>query len=487
MKAIYAESTTKKWDEFTIENTPISSLDLMERSAIQASKKIIGSFNFLHVSIFCGRGNNGGDGLAIARILNERGKNITVYLIATSAPTTDYLANLNRLPSACEVVQVDENTINQLPIKGDLIVDALFGSGLSRPIVNWIQKVIHRINDSKLPIVSIGLPSGLMGDDNSINPLESVVKANHTLSFQRPKMSFFFDKYAPFVGRFSILDIGLLDNFIGDELAMYVDQSSIQLKQENNFIHKGNKGYLVLVAGSQNMMGAAILSSKSAFRAGCGYVGLISPKLVITPLMVHLPEAIWLGDQFESLPEKTTAIAIGPGIGINKVSYTHLKLALNSNLPLVIDADAINLLAIHPELIQLLPKNSILTPHYKELTRLIGTADSPEKLLKKQLEFSIEKGVYVIQKGAYSKLTTPTGQVFINSTGNSSMASAGMGDILTGIIGSFLAQGYVPQEAAIYGIYLHGLAGDHAVLKLGNRGLLASDLIDELPKTLSWL
>jgi NAD(P)H-hydrate epimerase len=156
-------------------------------------------------------------------------------------------------------------------------------------------------------------------------------------------------------------------------------------------------------------------------------------------------------------------------------------------LPLVIDADAINLLAIHPELIQLLPKNSILTPHYKELTRLIGTADSPEKLLKKQLEFSIEKGVYVIQKGAYSKLTTPTGQVFINSTGNSSMASAGMGDILTGIIGSFLAQGYVPQEAAIYGIYLHGLAGDHAVLKLGNRGLLASDLIDELPKTLSWL
>lgn len=345
--------------------------------------------------------------------------------------------------------------------------------------------MIHRINDSKLPVVSIDLPSGLMGDDNSINSLDAVVKANHTLSFQRPKMSFFFDKYAPFVGRFSILDIGLLDNFVGDELAIYLDHSSIQLKLENNFIHKGNKGYLTLVAGSSTMLGAAILSSKSAFRAGCGYIGLISPKSVITPLMVHLPEAIWLGNQFDSLPEKTSAIAIGPGIGTNEVSYSHLKFTLISNLPVVIDADAINLLTIHPELIDLLPKNAILTPHYKELTRLIGTAESPEKLLKKQLEFSIEKGVYVIQKGAYSKLTTPTGEVFINSTGNPSMASAGMGDVLTGIIGSFLAQGYAPQEAAIYGMYLHGLAGDHAVLRLGNRGLLATDLIDELPKTLS--
>ncbi len=485
MKAIYASSTTKKWDEFTIENTPVSSLDLMERASMQACKKILGSFNFLHAGIFCGSGNNGGDGLAIARILTERGKNITVYLVATSSPTTDYLANLNRLPNACEIIHVDENTINQVPVKGDLLVDALFGSGLSRPIVNWIQKVIHRMNDSILPIVSIDLPSGLMGDDNSINSLDTVVKANHTLSFQRPKMSFFFDKYASFVGRFSILEIGLLDNFVGDQLALFLDQASIHLKQENNFIHKGNKGYLTLVAGSSTMLGAAILSSKSAFRAGCGYVGLISPKSVITPLMVHLPEAIWLGEQFDSLPEKTTAIAIGPGIGTNEVSYSHLKFTLISNLPLVIDADAINLLAIHPELIDLLPKNAILTPHYKELTGLIGTAESPEKLLKKQLEFSIEKGVYVIQKGAYSKLTTPMGEVFINSSGNSAMASAGMGDVLTGIIGSFLAQGYAPQDAAIYGMYLHGLAGDHAVLRLGNRGLLATDLIDELPRTLS--
>ncbi len=485
MKAIYATAMTKKWDEFTIENTPISSLELMERASMQASKKILGSFNFSHVNIFCGSGNNGGDGLAIARILSEREKNITVYLVATSSPTTDYLANLNRLPGSCEVIHLDENTINQVYIQGDLIVDALFGAGLNRPIVNWIQKVIHLINDSKVPVVSIDLPSGLSGDDNSTNSLEAVVKAQHTLSFQRPKMSFFFDKYAPFVGRFSILDIGLLENFSGDSLATYLDHSSINLKQESNFIHKGNKGYLTLVAGNENMLGAAILSSKSAFRTGCGYLGLICPKAAITPLIIHLPEAIWLGDQVTSISEKTTALAIGPGIGTNEISYSHLKFVLNSNLPIVIDADAINLLAMHPELIDFIPKNSILTPHYKELTRLIGTTESPEKLLKKQIDFSIEKGIYVIQKGAYSKLTTPKGQVFINSTGNSSMASAGMGDVLTGIIGSFLAQGYAPQDAAMYGMYLHGLAGDQAVLKLGNRGLLASDLIDELPKTLS--
>lgn len=485
MKEIYAANVIKKWDEFTIENTPISSLDLMERASMQASKKILGSFNFTQASIFCGSGNNGGDGLAIARILNERGKKITVYLVNTSTPTNDYLTNLERLPTSCDVIHVYEDNLSQIHLQCELLVDALFGAGLNRPIENWIQKVIHLMNVSEIPVVSIDLPSGLLCDDNSINPLTNVVRAQHTLSFQRPKMAFFYDKYAPFVGRFSILDIGLSAEFAGDVLARYIDQSSIQLKEEKSFVHKGNKGYLTLVAGSENMLGAALLSSKAAFRAGCGYVGLISPKSIMAPLMVHLPEAIWLGDQFDSLPEKTTAIAIGPGIGTNEISYTHLKLALNSNLPLVIDADALNLLALHSELVDLIPRNSILTPHYKELTRLIGTADSPEILLKKQLEFSIEKGVYIIQKGAYSKLTTPSGQVFINSSGNSSMASAGMGDVLTGIIGSFFAQGYAPQEAAMYGMYLHGLAGDHAVLRLGNRGLLASDLMDELPKTLS--
>jgi NAD(P)H-hydrate epimerase len=485
MKAIYTAATIKKWDEFTIQNTPISSLELMERASMQASKKILGSYVFSHAAIFCGSGNNGGDGLAIARILAQREKKITVYLVSTSSPSTDFIANLNGLPKSCEVIHLDENSVHQIQLKGELIVDAIFGAGLNRPIENWIQKVVHLINSAKLPVVSIDLPSGLLADDNSINSLESVVKAELTLSFQRPKMSFFFDKYALYVGHFSILDIGLLENFSAEAVASYLDHSSICLKQENNFIHKGNKGYLTLVAGSENMLGAALLSSKSAFRTGCGYVGLISPKDCITPLMVHLPEAIWLGDQFESISDKTTAIAIGPGIGTNEVGYSNVKFALQANLPLVIDADAINLLAIHPELIELLPKNAILTPHYKELTRLIGTAESPEKLLKKQLEFSIEKGVYVIQKGAYSKLTTPDGKVFINSTGNPSMASAGMGDVLTGIIGSLLAQSYSPEEAAMYGMYLHGLTGDHAVLRLGNRGLLASDLIDELPKTLS--
>lgn len=485
MKDIYAATVIKKWDEFTIQNTPISSLELMENASMQASKKILGSFNFTEASIFCGSGNNGGDGLAIARILTARGKKVTVYLVNTSTPSSDYLANLERLPTSCDVIQVNEDSLSQIHLKGELLIDALFGAGLNRPIENWIQKVIHLMNVSEIPIVSIDIPSGLLCDDNSINSLENVVKSKHTLSFQRPKMSFFFDKYALFVGRFSILDIGLSHEFSGDVLARYIDQSTIQLKEEKSFIHKGNKGYLAVVAGSENMLGAALLCSKAAFRAGCGYVGLISPKSVVTPLMVHLPEAIWLGEQVESIPEKATAIAIGPGIGTDATSFTLVKDSFAANLPLVIDADALNLLASHPDLVDLIPRNSILTPHYKELTRLIGTSDSPEKLLKKQVDFSVEKGVYIIQKGAFSKLTTPSGQVFINSSGNSAMASAGMGDVLTGIIGSFLAQGYAPQDAVIYGMYLHGLAGDHAVLKVGNRGLLASDLIDELPKTLS--
>lgn len=481
MGKIFEREELQAWDVFTIEHEPISSINLMERASIACVKRIIGSYFFQSVAIICGKGNNGGDGLAIARLLSKRGYKISVYICELSNnASADFTTNLKRLPKAVSVEYLVKDS--ELNFSADLLVDCIFGTGLNRPVTNWVGKVIACMNANPSPTVSVDLPSGLFAGKNLDNPRKYCVQADRTFTFQQAKWPFFFHEYAQYVGDFSVLNIDLLPNYEGDTIATYIGASEVNVQKRKLFSHKGNHGYLTVIASTDGTWGAALLCSVAGFRTGAGYVGLLSSKEVAKPLASRLPEAIWEGENFTDISKKTTAISIGPGLGQSNKSHKLLDKALEYGKPLVIDADAINLIAANENLRIKVPENSILTPHIGELKRLVGPADHPEQLLKKQLEFSVKHHVYIIQKGAFSKLTTPEGKIYINSTGNPSMASAGMGDVLTGVIGSFLAQGYSPLKAAINGMYFHGLAGDIAVRNNGEHGLISSDVIDALPE-----
>lgn len=487
MPKIYTAEAIREWDAYTIKHEPISSIVLMERAALNSSKRILGSYLFESICFVCGQGNNGGDGLAMARIFSELGKTVTVFICSSAAQgSADFEINLKRLPNSVETTVLKPT--DEIPhFKADLLVDCLFGSGLNRPIEGWLSTVIAHINQTESTTIAIDIPSGLYVYDNRNNPLVSVVRADKTLSFQTPKFPFFFAKYAPYIGAFSIIDISLSSSYKAEGIAHYITSSDTNLFTGNKFAHKGNKGFLTLIAGCDTMIGAALMSAQAAFRTGCGYVGVVSNSTTLSPLATTLPEAMWIGEDFDTLPDKTSAIAIGPGLGQSEHALSLLKKALSAQKPMVIDADAINLLVAHPALLDQLPANSILTPHIGELQRLIGIADTPEAFLDKQKAFSKKYGVYLLQKGAHSKLTTPDELLYVNSTGNSAMATAGMGDALTGMIGSFLAQGYEPLLAAINGMYYHGLAGDIAVQINGQHGLLTSDVIKKIPAALNGL
>lgn len=470
------------WDRFTIENEPISSLDLMERAATTCTKHILGSHYFNSASIFCGSGNNGGDGLVIARLLAARGKKIKVFLVEFSKEASpDFQKNLKRLPKSIEVEKLNAGQC-QFELNSDLIIDAIFGIGLNRPVDGWIKNIILEINQyQSIKTISIDIPSGLFAWKNDGNDLEAIIKADHTITFQAPKLPFLLSDYQQFIGKLTIASIGLSLNFTHQSDYEYILGKSLKIQSKPKFSHKGNNGYLTLIGGFDKMTGAIIFGAKSAFKSGSGYVGVISDISGHIPLMNHCPEAIWFDSEQGQIPEKSTALAIGPGLGKSTKALSFLKNVLQSTLPLVLDADAINLISNQ----QLeLPENTILTPHLKELERLIGPSKSAEEMLEKQRTYSKLNKVYVLQKGAFSKLTTPQGKVYVNSTGNQGMAVAGMGDALTGIIGSFLAQGYKPQEATILGMYLHGRAGDFAALEKGTISLTTSDLIDFLPKAI---
>jgi hydroxyethylthiazole kinase-like uncharacterized protein yjeF len=482
---IYSSDSLKKWDQFTIKNEPIASIDLMERAASICAKQILARNIFNSVAIFCGVGNNGGDGLVIARLLHERNINVKVYILEfTKNQSPDFKTNLARLPKAIEKINLSESKY-AFEIKEDLIVDAIFGSGLHTEPKGWIAKVIDQINGFQKRIVAVDLPSGLFCEDNRSNSLKHVIIANQTITFQSPKLSFLFPEYSKFVGDFHVADIGLADNFKETPSALFFTRKDISLKTRNLFSHKGTNGYLLVVAGFKNYGGAAILTSKAAMRTGCGYVATHTHSETKTALLSSVPECLFLEDIKSKIPEKTSAIAIGPGLGTDANSLKMLELVLAQKKPLVIDADAINLIAGSKKLLSKIPANSILTPHHGELERLIGKFKSAEETLEKQIKFSKKHTAFVVQKGAFSKTTCPDGTVIINSSGNPGMASAGMGDVLTGMIGSLLAQGYSPKEAVTFGVFLHGYSADLVLRKQGERGMIASDVIDQIPFALN--
>ena len=482
-------------DAFTIKNEPIKSIDLMERAATKCYdwiSKIIDKT--AKIKVVCGLGNNGGDGLAIARLLLKAGYDVDAIILRhTEKCTDDFKINEIRLKKLKNKNIIEVAKISELPVftDDDVIVDSIFGSGLTKPVEGFLAKVIENINKSSAFVISVDLPSGLFSENNLTNNLKAIIRADITLTFQVPKLSFLLPQNYLFVGEWYYLDIGLDAAFI-DSLESnhyFIEEGDVRkmLKPRGKFAHKGNFGHALLVSGSYGKMGAAVLSAKACLRSGAGLITSHIPKIGYTIMQTAVPEAmvsIDKSDKFISLlPDisKYTAIAVGPGIDKKDETQKMLKLLIqNSVIPLIIDADALNILSENKTWLAFLPKNSILTPHPKEFERLAGKLTNDNERLQMQKEFSVKYYVYVIYKGAFTTISTPDGKLFFNSTGNPGMATGGSGDVLTGILLGLKACGYSSIEASILGVYLHGLAGDIAKEQLCEVSMIAGDIIENI-------
>jgi len=483
---ILSASQIRLADAHTIEHEPVASIDLMERAAsacVTWIKKNLSSKNFF--KIFCGPGNNGGDGLAITRLLLDSGFKAEAFIIGgEEKKSPDFLENEKRLKKIAPGAMHDIHSENDLPAfqKEDCIVDALFGTGLSRPLMGLYAVVIRHINEHRHKVISIDMPSGLYPD----TPAEGhvIVQADHTLSFQVPKLVFMFSESELFAGQFHVLDIGLDDKYIEGlpSSGNYITKDLFQsfLKPRTRFSHKGKYGHALIIAGSKGKMGAAVLAVKGCLRTGAGLVSARIPETGNNIMQVSCPEAMIADDEIDF--EKYTAIGIGPGIGTGDEPAELLKSILQSaKAPLVLDADALNIISVEKELLNQLPVNTILTPHPKEFERLAGKSENGFERHERQLAFSKNHKVIVVLKGAHTCITTPEGNSYFNSTGNAGMAKGGSGDVLTGMITSLLAQKYESLQAALLGVFLHGLAGDIAAEKKGMDGMIARDVVNGIP------
>ena len=496
MKILSADQI-KELDAYTIQNEPVSSIELMERAAKAATRQITNDFTTEErIHIFCGPGNNGGDGLAMGRLLNEAGYTVHIYKVEVSKnKSEDFEANLKRLKnkglSAKQITSPDE-----LPILNDgIIIDALFGSGLTRQADGIAAACIKHLNESKGVKIAIDIPSGLFTEDNDRNT-GAIFEAEYTLTFQLPKLAFFFAENSPYTGEVRILPIGLSEEFIDNAATDYVlaDRDYVRnlRKPRHPFSHKGTYGHSCIVAGSLGQIGAAVLAGKSCLKSGSGLVTMRVPKCGYEITQTLIPEAMCIPDDSEEYLKgdmdygKFTAVGIGPGIGTaNETRFMLEELIRTEDIPVVLDADALNIMVEFDYIKRKLTKGSILTPHPGEFKRLFGD-HPPIKRLEIIKEFTSATGCYLVYKDHYTFTVTPEGNVFFNNTGNPGMATGGSGDVLTGLITGLYAQGYSAQDACVLGVYLHGTAGDIAVdEKYSAEALCASDLIDFINK--AWL
>ncbi|MGD9557798.1 MAG: NAD(P)H-hydrate dehydratase [Mangrovibacterium sp.] len=484
-------------DRYTIDHEPVSHIDLMERAALQVVNWLIRHIPAgRKLLFFAGPGNNGGDALAVARMMANRDYCCEVILpdfgkAAEGSPAI----NLQRLQEQGKMPVIKPAQESQVPpIPSDaVVIDGLFGSGLTRQPDGLAAYLIRQINESGAMVVSIDIPSGLFGEDNSGNDLSKVVRASYTLSFQFPKLSFFFPEHEELLGQWEVLPIDLHPQAIADTETPYhfLTHGFIggKLTKRKRFAHKGSYGHALLIAGSRCKMGAAVLSSRACLRAGVGLLTAHVPNPFLPVMHVAVPEAMCSADasdlMFTEFPELSpySAVGVGPGIGTKPNCQKGLyKLLTQKPQKMVLDADALNVLSLHREWLELLPANAILTPHPKEFERLAGPSGDSWTRLQLQVQFSRRYQVIVILKGAYTSISLPDGQVFFNTSGNPGMATAGSGDVLTGIILGLLAQPYPPADAALAAVYLHGVAGDLAADQMSEEALNAGDLISFLGK-----
>jgi len=520
---IFSAEQIRAWDEYTMQHEPIASIDLMERAAagcmawLEKAGYLGRSF-----SIYCGKGNNGGDGLALARMLSSLDCPVTVHILEFGhIGTEDFQANLGLLhqtPVEVKFVQTPEH-FHPIP-PGDILIDALLGSGLNRKLEGVTAGLVEHLNRSGNEIIAIDIPSGLFVSKSSKG--NTIVRATHTLSFQVYKPAFLMPENEAWVGEVHILDIGLHPGFLqqANSDAELLDPAIIRAiyKPRKSFAHKGNFGHALLVTGSYGKMGAAVLSGRSCLKTGAGLVTILVPGCGYTIIQTSLPEAMVLTDEDEkihtalppaehpaehpddrksggnggpSIPagrtdaalDKYSVLGVGPGLGQDPRTVAFMwELLRRYRKPMVVDADALNILGANPGMMPLLPPYSILTPHPKEFERLFGPSADDYARLDKAREMARKHQCIIVLKGHYTFIAMPGGKGYFNSTGNAGMAKGGSGDVLTGILTALLGQTYSPNEAALLGVYLHGLAGDLAAAADSQESMLPTDLTDQLGK-----
>lgn len=492
---IFSVSQIRAWDACTITNEPISSWNLMERASLNFVRWFCERFDGNQsVKVFCGTGNNGGDGLAIARLLLQKHYPVQVFVVKHAEKfSDDFQKNLTSLELEIPIEWIENGTNFPQLFPEDYVIDALLGSGLSRPTSGVLADVIQQINDCDSTVISIDIASGLFADRPN-SPTDIIIKPTFTVSFQCPKLAFFQPQCAEYVGQWHVLDIGLDTQFAQTTETPYqfITSSLIDnyhfLHPRKKYTHKGTYGHALLLGGSYGKIGSMVLASRACLRSGVGLLSVQIPRCGYDILQTSLPEAMVVSDWHwmvnTSAPDISpySALGVGPGLGKDSLTLQMLKQLLPTiSVPVVLDADALNLIGENPDLFRSIPKNAILTPHPKEFQRLLGRNWSNDyEKLELLRDFAQKHQVNVCLKGAHTAIAAPNGTIYFNSTGNPGMATGGSGDVLTGIIAGLLAQGVAPIEAAIFGVYQHGLAGDRAAQKCTQPAMVASDIINEM-------
>jgi len=487
----------RETDAYTIQHGPIASIDLMERASRVFTEWLATKFgNNNKIYIVCGTGNNGGDGMAVGRMLYEKEYQVAACVVGTGTGSEDFQINKEKLSRDIQIPIIEKKS--DIPDFKDyeIIIDAIFGSGLSRAPSGIYASVINAINHSPGIRVSVDISSGLFCDSSSNTNIS--VQAEYTVSFQLPKMALLMAENDDSVGSWEVVDIGLDKGFINREVTPfhYLTKSFLDpfLFPRKKHAHKGDFGKGLLITGSYGKMGASVLCARAYMRSGAGLLTVLAPKCGYQIIQTTIPEAMVVTNGNDTISDDLPPlddydiIGIGPGIGVGKSTTNAVKRILElANHPVVIDADGLNIISQNRQLLKLIPPQSILTPHPKEFERLTGEATDNFNTIKKLIEFAKKLKCYVILKGAHTAISTPEGKVYFNSTGNPGMATGGSGDVLTGVITSLMAQHQSPFHAAILGVFVHGLSGDIAADFLGQDGMIASDIVDHLPDALNSL
>jgi NAD(P)H-hydrate epimerase len=487
---IFTAEQIRSWDHFTISHEPVSSIQLMERASMAAAHWISEHCkNHKKLAVFCGNGNNGGDGLALARILYLKGFDVDVFVGDSKRKfSDDALVNLKRLRdlSGISVRKFDQIEHCNFDDK-TIIIDALFGTGLSRPLEGDLKGLVEQLNSKKNIKISIDVPSGLSSDEIFDND-PVILKSDYTLTFQGWKRTFLHPETGKYTGKVEVLDIDLNKTYADTTDAEYfiIDDPLIEsiFRPRQEFSHKGSYGKAAIIGGSYGKIGAAVLATQSALKTGAGLTFTLAPECGYEILQTSCPEAMFIegGEQFVTKFEidKDLTCGIGPGLGTHPdTEKSFLSFLKNYTSPLILDADALNIISKKSGNLKLIPKKSIITPHPKEFERLFGSTENSFKRLELAREKAEEYHIYIILKDHHTQVITPEGNVFYNITGNAGLAKGGSGDILTGILTSLLAQGYSEEETCILGIWLHGRSADLASERHSKESMLPTDVIGE--------
>ena len=489
---------TRKADAFTIKHEPIKSIELMQRASEAFVKAFVEHYDKSRpVAVFCGTGNNGGDALLVSRLLHQKGYKVEVYIVDFKGQgSKDFLSNYTRHVKVLNPVSVSRWADIPAIQSNQVVIDAIFGSGLTRAVTGIQAEVINAINRSGCTTVAIDIPSGLFADSPSVEG--AIIEADRTISLQLPKLAFFIPENRKYTGEWEFVDIGLSKDFINtcESSYYYMDREfwKGQFGNREKFAHKGNFGKALIISGSYGKMGAAVLAARACLRSGVGLLTMHIPGCGYEIMQTAVPEAMaWIDDHEHIITEVPdfelfNTVGVGPGIGQATKTLEMLRSVFKrSKNPMVIDADAINLIGNNRELLKLIPRGSILTPHLVEFERISQHCLHHFDRIERQKAFSQKHGLIVVLKGAFTSVSFPDGTSYFNSTGNPGMATGGSGDVLTGIITGLLAAFQDPEQAAALGVYLHGLAGDLASRDHGEESLIASDIIASLPEALIML